>query len=770
MARKLAPAEINSFVAGLFTDASPLTFPDNASLEENNMVLNIDGSRQRRLGMDLETDSATINSSVQADSNTAHTSYKWENAGGDPNKSLLVVQFGNELKFFDLDNSPISSEVIHTETFSSVPTSNLFSYAVVDGALVVVTGAKEVNTFSYDSSDGSITLSTGVLKVRDLFGVEDIVTGVNLREGNDVSTRPGTKTDNHIYNLRNQSWGVPRVNGNSESVTDPISAFLSSSSKYPSNADAVNQALYPDANDSGNRTIDRFFPNDLRDNPLGIGQSAQGHFIIDALERGTSRLQAYSDMEDKYSQISITISDLPLDKTPGGASVVTQFAGRVWFGGFSGDVTDGDSKSPRMSSYVLFSSLVEDTSDIVRCYQDGDPTSKDNPDLVETDGGFIRIDGAYGIKEMRSLQNSIIIVAQNGVWRITGDQESGFTATGYTVSKISDRGCRGAKSVVEAEGTLFYWGEDGIYTIGKNDLGDWTSSSLTRGRIQNFYNDISVGSKILVQGYYDSYEKKVRWVYNNSITSTDDVRELVFDVQLNAFYTNTIYTPDGETYPKVVGIFESNPYTLSTQEEDVAASSDLVLVGAEQVVINTSLRTSITREVLYVVVLDNTSNISYTFSSYSNQNFLDWESVDDVGVDAAAYMVTGYQSGGEFQRYKQIPYLTVYCRKTEDGFTTDGNGDFVPTNQSSCKLQIQWEWTNDASSNRWGREFQAYRHKRLYFPSGIDDTYDDGHRVVVTKNKLRGKGRVFSFKFSTEPGKDLHLYGWSVLAGIMTDV
>ena len=148
-------------------------------------------------------------------------------------------------------------------------------------------------------------------------------------------------------------------------------------------------------------------------------------------------------------------------------------------------------------------------------------------------------------------------------------------------------------------------------------------------------------------------------------------------------------------------------------------------------------------------------------AGYTNTSFLDWGE-----VDAAAYMVTGYMSGGDFQRYKQVPYLTVHSRRTETGFDTEYN----LLNQSSCKIQSMWEWTNSTNSNRWGREFEAYRLSRLWMPSNSSDEYDDGFSVVTTKNKLRGKGRVLSMKFSTSPGKNLHLYGWSMILGVNGNV
>lgn len=105
--------------------------------------------------------------------------------------------------------------------------------------------------------------------------------------------------------------------------------------------------------------------------------------------------------------------------------------------------------------------------------------------------------------------------------------------------------------------------------------------------------------------------------------------------------------------------------------------------------------------------------VKYTFAIYRDPEWRDWKSVDDVGVDAAAYVVTGYmadapnQQGKDFIRQKQISYLFVHCNRTENGFFEDINGDLYPSNPSSCLVQARWEWSDSANSNRWGREFQA---------------------------------------------------------------
>ena len=217
-------------------------------------------------------------------------------------------------------------------------------------------------------------------------------------------------------------------------------------------------------------------------------------------------------------------------------------------------------------------------------------------------------------------------------------------------------------------------------------------------------------------------------------------------------------------------MFSSNPYKIIGGTDIVTVGGDPVEANGDDVFINISSRTSATRSIQYVAVTNTDTVIKYTFSVYKDESWLDWFTNDSTGVDAEAFMITGYLSGGDFQRQKQILYITTYLRKTEDGFTADVNGDFVPTNQSSCLIQAQWNWANSANSNKWGKTFQAYRHRRVYWPVDIDDTFDDGNSVVVTRNKLRGKGRVLSIKFSTEPGKDLHLYGWSMILAATSSV
>ena len=339
MPRRKAPLQVNQFSKGLYTELNPLETNLETTADELNMNLNRDGSRSKRLGFAFEQDHITIDSGVPFSGfqSLATTTYRWENAGGDSDKILLVTQVGNSLKFFDFDNTPVSSEVLYTKTFDSTLYNQKFSYAVVDGLLVVVTSEKSIYVFEYDNNTGGILESEETLYIRDLFGAQAFFgnTDLTLSQNLEARTGPGI-SDEHLYNLRNQGWNYSIRNGNTENILDPLLSFFSAAgSLWPSNSELISREIYPDANDTDNRLVDRFFASNLVQTRAGSGKDPQGFFIIDALSRGASRTQQYANLLTRDSNLVYNITNsLPQDETPGGASVIEEFAGRVWFSGF----------------------------------------------------------------------------------------------------------------------------------------------------------------------------------------------------------------------------------------------------------------------------------------------------------------------------------------------------------------------------------------------------------------------------------------------------
>lgn len=765
MARQTAAQEVNAFVKGIITEASPLTFPENASLNEENIVLNKDGSRRRRLGLDFEVDFLTVNTGITPTADTAYNTFTWKSPGGYSDREFLVVQVGNSVQIFDSSILPLSANKISNYTIGS-DLNQIMSIDSIDGVLVIASGIAEITTIDFDGT--SLIRSSGRLKIRDLFGVADTVNGVNLLEGNNIAFRPTGINSAHTYNLRNQTYAIPRFKNNIEALTDPIVAFRdeTSGTRYPSNSDNVVSYLYSDANDGDDRNTKRYFVSDNLRNPLGTNRAPVGYFIIDALQRGESRLTEISSLYTQYGQLQIPVSTLPQDITPGGATSICGFAGRMWFSGFSSKIINGDTESPRMTSYVLFSRLVNAVTDIFKCYQEGDPTSAEIPDLVDTDGGFLRLDGAYNIQRMINVGDSIMVIAENGVWKITGGSGYGFNATNYLTTKITEHGCTSKGSVVIVDNTFMYWSDDGIYHVSPNQYGDWIANNLTTNTIQTLFDSIPYNNKVRCQSIYDSYQRQVRWLYNQEIGVNDTPQELVLDISLSAFYKSRIGVLESGVKP--LAMARVPPFTTGTTVNQVVDGSGNIVTSSfgDLVITSETGRTNSTSEVFYITSAGLISgNLRITFSYYRDLSFRDWASLDGVGVDSPGFMITGWSGFGDFQRQKQIPYLTVYSIKTETGF----DGNWNPINESSIKVQSQWSWTNLESAGKWGTEFQAYRHKRLWIPDSPNN-YNDGELVIKTKNKLRGRGSVVSLMFKTEPYKDFHLLGWSYIVNLNGNV
>jgi len=775
MSRQKATAEFKNFTKGIVTEVSPLNFPDNASIDEDNFVLGRDGIRQRRLGMDLEDDYAVISTTEYPDifGEVAFSSYSWKNAGGDASRQIAVVQSGTTISFFNSSSSSSLSSGLIVSYPGLASKYKKCSYAVVDGLLVVVTGEKNVLTFVFDVSGISVTYTESILYVRDHFGVEDInpSTGHELGNSSYISERPAVLTQAHTYNLRNQTWSTSKKS-EYDPIVDPIEYFYRRGSAYgranvyPSNADNLNSSLYTDPNDNDDPTTPAFYARTAITDPIAASPAPRGYFIIDATSRGLGRIVSAANNQSQNPELLFPVSALPWDTTPGGPAVVTEFAGRAFYAGFSGELIDGDSRSPRMSSYVLFSNRVSGVSDINKCYQIGDPTSREESDILATDGGFIRVDGAFNISSLISIGKSLLVIAENGVWSISGGSDYGFAADNYSVSKITDHGSVSSGSVVVVDGGVVYWGDDGIYSLAPDQFGSLVATNMSANTIQRLYDSVDTSDKIAANGVYDSYDRKIRWIYQNTLNSVRVTKELIYDVGLQAFYPATIRNGDIE-YPRIVSTVEVPPFRVGLSSTDVVAASIPVVVGSDSVTYSTSVVQAGTREVLYVVVLSD-APLQFSFGFYKDTSFVDWNSLG-IAVDAPAYLVTGYISGGDNQHNKQVPYVTFFLERTEDGFE-DVGGVIQPTNQSSCLVQAQWNWTDSAESGKWGREFQAYKYRRFYMPASSSDPYDTGDRLIVTKNKLRGNGRVLSLHIRTEPLKDCKLLGWSMVWGINNDV
>ena len=740
MPKNAAKSEIYSFIGGLVTEASELAFPANAASEIENFEINRDGSISRRLGMDLEPLFQLFNppSEVNPLTSPKPVTFKWSNVAGISNFSVLAIQFDDSIMFFDIDVANLSSQgYLGSLELDGFPKDVRYGLSSVDGKLVVVAGIEKIAIVSY--SGGTFTATYGTLKTRDLWGVECFGTHGEKFEKDDLYRSGGSPEV--VYNLRNQSWGSPRTRASDGVSFDPIRMYNLALDVFPSNSEQVWSGLQYKPDSSGNPT-ERFYPSMCQDLYGTSSKAAKGYFIIDVINRGASRLKAVQDNYDRNPGKLFNYSNITqVDYTNGGATCLVEYAGRMFFAGFTGETVGGDARSPNLSNHVFFSQLVKSTGDILKCYQQGDPTSRDEADIVDTDGGFIRISGAEKILAMVPTGSRLLVICSNGVWSITGGSDYGFTATNYKVDQVSSFGCISATSVVEEKGRVFYWGEDGIFVVTKNELGDSISENVTRGVIDKFYQELPIQARTSSIGVYDNIAGKIRWIYD---IAEGETYELILDSNLKCFYPFKLFYPNDLC--RVIGVFTTTPFNKYSEIDDVLVNIEQVQSNTDYVAIDGQSSESSLTAVKYLIRFNN----QYSFAYYRNNRFLDFEIVNGNGNDAVAKCLTGAITAGDSSIRKQVQFLTLHFKQT--AFRNVLNGPLI--NESGCLSQTRWDWANKLDSSKFGALKQVVRNSKPQDITNFD--------VITSRNMLRGQGRAFALYFQTEPRKDCKIIGWNL--------
>lgn len=797
MPREKSVKQYNTFVGGINTEASQLNFPENASLDEANMLLNVDGSRQRRLGIGFETGSDYVSTSTAINSLSEATrweTYRWDNVNNDPTISLGVIKYKQRLYFLDLFKSNPSANWVGEANISTFDAEASFDFTAINGKLLVVgSGMNQPCLITYDPDGGAVPLfridvEYFDLKVRDFWGVDD---------GYATDFRPSSIDDFHRYNLKNQGWDNSKISsfaklsydtweksrsyplgfkvvpssttgfyyqvvslstgtstGRSGTSDPPWTTSVgtlvadneitwrcegeTTGGSYPSNADLISL---------GEKSDGSWDEDLIKDYLLGTTPAPKGRYILDLYDRSGSR------------NTESELTGLNVDQESARVSVVSTHFSRIFYTGINSSVVGTEPTAPNYSGFIFFSQVVQNNQDLGKLYQQNDPTSDNFSDLLATDGGYIIIPEMSNVRRMIPFNDQLVILAENGIWSIRS--EGGFSALNYDVVKVSNIGAINSSSIVHAEDQIFYWSKAGIYVLSLEQLSTQAKAvDLTINTIKELYDDIAADAKEYAKGYYDPQRKIVGWLYNDSpdfdpLLFPDRCdTELIFSVRLGAFTKNTISNKETDS-PYVVGAFITPNFFTSTFQEGVAVEGEQVVVGVDDVYVGSSVRSSGVSQTKYLTEAINPASTTirhFTLSTYRDTTFHDW-----ITEDYTSFILSGWEILGDIARKKAITHLVMHLKRTETGF--DGNLD--PIGESSCLVTVRWEWTDDAVASRWSREQQAYRYKRSYIPSGALDTFNTGEEVITTKLKVRGYGKSLAFYIKSEEGKDLHLLGWA---------
>jgi hypothetical protein len=391
---------------------------------------------------------------------------------------------------------------------------------------------------------------------------------------------------------------------------------------------------------------------------------------------------------------------------------------------------------------------------------------------MATDGGKIDISGVAEGLDLQAMDNELVVLANNGIWTISGSGDEAFTATSQSIRRVSEVGSVGKNTSVRADGVVFYWSLGGIYSLSRDEVSTRLSAAnITEKTIQTYYLDIPEAGKKFSRGFYDESQKKVYWLYNDT-SSYDGVnwryqynRALILDLNLQAFYSYSFDTTS--SVPWIAAMIQKKAGGQDSVSEDVTDGGVDVTNGGETVTTMVTSDTISDVKLKFLTFAEtSTDTYQYTLSEFNSERFLDWYTFDTTGTNYESYIETGHDIMEDLISQKEANTVYTFFKRTEQNVEQDGNGDLSYDKPSSCMMRAKWDWTDSSGSGRWTDLQQVYRFNN--FLALTDGPLDYGYEVIQTINQVRGKGRALSLRFQSEQGKDFHLLGWSIPYTVIT--
>ena len=704
MPQQTTVAVENSFIKGLVTEATGMNFPEQAVTETFDCIYDIDGSVFRRTGFDFEPNYTT---KTIDRSNRAIREYVWQNVSGNGNITVIVVQIGNTLYFYEADGTGIFSTGAQTTTVTLTPVSGAPTPDAVEaqftdgnGYLIVTHPYCEPMRIAYDIAAHTATPTNITLQIRDFEGAINDPYAIDFRP---TSTLAALDKYHH-YNLLNQGWTDANLTiwdiaqTTMPSNVDVMWRFVDSTNAFTASTAVINSVVQ------------------------GNTPAPSGHYILNLANQ--DRVTA--------SGIAALVNTTTGFQRPG---VCAFFAGRVFYAGvnFIG-----------FNSNIYFTQIIENTMQYGNTYQQNDPTSKELFDILPTDGGVLSVPEAGTIFKMQTIPGGLAIFALNGIWFLTGSTGLGFTATDYALLKIADVPTISDTSFVNVNGYPAWWNAEGIYMLEGASAGTMpTVKSLTWDTFKTFYNDIPVTSKRYARGFFDKTDNQIRWLYRSGSTSElnniyEYDRVLNYNFRTQAFYPWTI---SDNTQVKVHGILSTELITRPITVDNVVdnAVNNVVDLSANQVVSFTTSGSADQQFDKYLVSYPSAGSFKFTFAERTANTYRDWFKFDNFGVNYTSYLITGFKLRGQAIRRFTNNWVQIFSRLLDP---------------VSYKFQGIWDYaTTGSGTGRWSAN-QSVTH--------TDTNYSNAFRRL----KVRGHGTSLQFRVSSVDNAPFDIIGWSTLQSI----
>lgn len=695
MGRNAASTVENNFIKGIVTEFSGLNFPENACEDALNCFFTEQGEVRRRYGIDFEDSFSYVSKFINDDEVT--NSFHWQNVNGDSTTSFIVVQLGEILHFFRFTgNESVSANYdplldvnlsIYSTNGSPAIGTRYCQLVSGSGLLYVAHPFVKPLYIKYDDTNNEMIVSTLDIKIRDF---KVLVDGYEV----DQSPTRSSMSAEYEYNIRNQGWTDRyldmwfNVGSTAPSKAELWWYFRLPAGSTDKQIDAAQEGL---EFRSGKRSR---FPT------AGNALAPRGYYILDAFNQ---------DRGSKIGRAGIPSITSGYQRP----SCVAFMNSRIFYGGVDAYHYNG---------VIYFSNIIRDVDQEVRFYQNGDPTSELNYELLANDGGNIVIQDAGRIIYMVQVKSALMVFCQNGIWAIKGSEGTGFSPIDYTVDKISDIGVIAQNNIALIDGIPIWWNNEGIYSITEQGV-----ASVSLGTIQSLYDRISSTAKLYAKTAYNRLSREVYWLY-----STDDEnprnydKALVFRSTTGSFY---IYEFGGT--PVLKDIVSLQGLSTIVSEENVVDNSNVVVTD--------NLGNNVTVELQTVVHVNSQFKIltkvgnNLTFSEVYDTTYKDWVSYDSVGINYSSYFITGFRVHGGANKKWQANYVTVYSRLEED---------------SSAYMRAIWDFANTGDTG------QITNSQQVYNPQLNRD-------FSFRRLKVRGNGMALQLKFTSDGNKPFGIIGWA---------
>ena len=571
------------------------------------------------------------------------------------------------------------------------------SLGVVSAAISQATGTvfgdmtNSAVAFDGDTSEGGPALSPGSFAYK--------TSSTRAYIGKNYSSSPKKISAATVYGTNNQGFATlepPNGSSGTNYTGDVKLSLYGKQGSAPVNATdgtLLDDVVFADSNDqSAGQTLSSSDIDTFWD-----------HVWI-AVERNDGAAHGFCIVEVQFFQP--TSAGSPIPSTTARPKTLTTFAGRVFYAGID---------DLGLNSSIFFTRIVRENAEYSQCYQENDPTSADFFDLLPDDGGVIKIPEIATVLKLFAYQSSLIILATNGVWRVSGGSGS-FAANDYKVNKLSTVGFDSPLSVVDYKGIPVWWGEDGINTIQYDaNYDSFAVISITDSTIKSFILDIPAENRQYVKGAFDVQNDNIYWLYNSdeSITSDDYYvydSVLVMNGASKAFYPWTF----GDAEPNVRGICYVSDANRNNTPVIKYTITNVGAPGFEHL----------------------------SFSEIKNTTYKDWVT-EYTDTDYSSYFITGYRLDAAGIKFFQSNYVWVFLEEEAD---------------ASCFMQGVWDWTTSSSTGKWSTLQQIYN-------STLTTRLMRFRRL-----KVRGKGKALQLRFESETGKPFTIVGWAYKGSANADI